>query len=380
MGRGRPIGRARGWRTLLRLSIAVGLIAVPGCSGLHSSSSPAPEIPAEDTDTVSLSVKAALAAPIVTITAKPQPSPTGDPHDYVSYARYWWPDPTRPEGLPFIRKDGHVNRAQLARGDRNKLDELATVVHTLASGWHLNRNTACAVRAGEWLRAWFVAPATRMNPSLDYAQIRLGHNHNRGSNSGLLDARGFAAVVEAITWLDDSPALTKQEAVTIRQWFTEYLHWFTTSENGRLEHEASNNHGTWYLAQAIALARFVGNNELARDLAREDFARIAQQFAPDGSQPLEMVRTDGLSYCAFNLEAQFQVAKLAAPLGVDLWHFQATNGASLKQGLEFLRPYNANPQSWPHNQLKKMEPGFLQPLLDQAAQVWPAPGKPNSTQ
>ena len=45
-------------------------------------------------------------------------------------------------------------------------------------------------------------------------------------------------------------------------------------------------------------------------------------------------------------------------------------GASLRRGLEFLRPYNTAPESWPHTQLKKLEPGFLQPLLDQAAQVW----------
>lgn len=40
---------------------------------------------------------AALAAPIVTVTDKTVPPPSGDRHDYVSYARYWWPDPAQPE-------------------------------------------------------------------------------------------------------------------------------------------------------------------------------------------------------------------------------------------------------------------------------------------
>ena len=143
------------------------------------------------------------------------------------------------------------------------------------------------------------------------------------------------------------------------------------SKNGKLEHDAGNNHGSWFLAQLIAIARYLNREDEARQFAREDFARIENQFAPDGSQPLELVRQDGLGYCAFNLEAQFCVAKLAAPLGVDLWHYAATNGASLHRGLEFLRPYNTAPETWPHSQLKQLEPGFLQPLLDQAARIWP---------
>jgi hypothetical protein len=320
---------------------------------------------------VSLDASNALAAPIVVITDKPQPSPSGDPHDYISYGRYWWPDPASSNGLPYIRRDGIVNREQLALGDRGKMGDLTTTVPALALAWHLERNTNCAVRAGEWLRAWFVTPATRMNPSLDYAQVHLGHDNNLGSNFGLIDARGLAEVVDSIRLLQDSTALSDSDREAIREWFTQYLHWLLTSKNGRLERAAPNNHGTWYLVQAIAIARFLGDEDQARKLAREDMDRIGWQFEPDGSQPLEMERTDGLSYCQFNLEAQFQVATLAAPLGVDLWSYTATNGASLRKGVEFLRPYNNAPETWPHQQRKPLQPGFLQPLLDQAERIWP---------
>ena len=36
--------------------------------------------------------------------------PSKDKHDYLSYSRYWWPDPDKEDGLPYIRKDGVVNR------------------------------------------------------------------------------------------------------------------------------------------------------------------------------------------------------------------------------------------------------------------------------
>lgn len=35
--------------------------------------------------------------------------PSGDKHDYQSLSRYWWPDATQADGLPWIRKDGITN-------------------------------------------------------------------------------------------------------------------------------------------------------------------------------------------------------------------------------------------------------------------------------
>lgn len=321
--------------------------------------------------TVAKEAHKALNVPIATVVDKPRPSPTGDPHDYISYGRYWWPDPASTNGLPFIQRDGHPNREQMAFGDEERLRLMIDTVDTLAEAWRLDHREDCARRAGEWIRAWFVTPATRMNPSFEYAQIRLGRDGNRGTKSGLIDLRGFIHLIDALRLLHGSPAFTGNDETAVRAWFSDYLQWLTTSKNGRAEQASTNNHGTWLLSQLIAITRYLDRVEEARRFAREDLARIANQFAPDGSQPLEIVRTDGLGYCAFNLQAQFCVAELAAPLGVDLWHYTAPNGASLRQGIEFLRPYNAAPETWPHNQLKHLKPGFLNPLLDQAAQVWP---------
>lgn len=114
-------------------------------------------------------VKKAVAAPVLTIVDKPRPSPTGDAHDYISYGRYYWPDPSKPGGLPYIQKDGHPNRAQLEQGDEKQFDALLNNVETLALGWARLQREDCARRAGEWLRAWFVAPATRITPAFGYA-------------------------------------------------------------------------------------------------------------------------------------------------------------------------------------------------------------------
>lgn len=307
---------------------------------------------------------------IATVVEKPQASPSGDAHDYVSFARYYWPDPSKPNGLPFVNRDGKHNREQVARGDHARLGSFCETVPRLAAAWAVNHDETAARRAGEWLRAWFITPATRMNPHLDYAQIRLGHNRNLGSAAGVLDARGLAAVVDALRLLQGSPAFVPGEEDKIREWFGAYLKWLTSARTARDEHAAKNNHGTWFLAQAIPIARYVGRDDLARQWCEEDKARIASQFKPDGSQPEEIRRVDGLGYSVFNLEAQFRVARLATGLGVDLWNYSAPNGASLRRGLDYLRPFNAKPESWPTSQNAKLAAGFLDELIAQGDVVW----------
>ena len=205
----------------------------------------------------------ALQAPLVTITDKAKPSPTGDAHDYVSYARYWWPDPAKPDGLPFIRKDGQHNLEQVDAGDRKKIDHLVDNVTLLALGWSRLHREECARRAGEWLRAWFVTPTTRMNPTLDYAQVRLGHNRNLGNAPGVIDTRTFAELVEVLPLLHGSPALTAGEETVVRQWFTDYFHWLETGPSAVEELAAKNNHGSWFLVQAVAIARYLGRDDVA---------------------------------------------------------------------------------------------------------------------
>src|SRR5215813_12894772 len=40
------------------------------------------------------------------VTTKGATPPSGDKHDYMSQAPYFWPDTSKPNGLPYIRRDG----------------------------------------------------------------------------------------------------------------------------------------------------------------------------------------------------------------------------------------------------------------------------------
>jgi len=53
----------------------------------------------------------ALNKPELSVTDKGMTPPGGSKHDYLSLSAYWWPDDSTPDGLPWVRKDGHVNPA-----------------------------------------------------------------------------------------------------------------------------------------------------------------------------------------------------------------------------------------------------------------------------
>jgi Alginate lyase len=44
-----------------------------------------------------------------TVVRKQTLPPSGDIHDYLSMAPYWWPNPDTPDGLPWVQRDGDVN-------------------------------------------------------------------------------------------------------------------------------------------------------------------------------------------------------------------------------------------------------------------------------
>ena len=291
---------------------------------------------------------AALAEPIVCV---------------ISYGRYWWPDPSKPDGLPYVRHDGHHNMEQVNKGDISRLEKFSETVEALAIGWARARNPDCAKRAGEWLRAWFIDPATRMNPSLDYSQVRLGHGGNRGTKSGVLDGRRLLRALDADRILEGSGALTPDEEKAVRSWFADYYSWLKTSDLGRAEAKSKNNHGTWSLVQELALAIHLGRQDDVKKLCERARALVDSQIEPDGSQPFELARVDGLSYSMFNLEAQLRVALLTRSAGVDLWHYVPGKGGGLKVAIDYLRPYNTAPQTWKGNQNARVKPGFLNPVL-----------------
>ena len=306
------------------------------------------------------------------VTSKEVTPPSGDKHDYMSQAPYWWPDPKSTNGLPYIRRDGEHNPEIDKITDHRVKDQMEAAVETLALAYYFTESEEYAARATELLRVFFLNPETRMNPNLEYAQGIPGINTGRGI--GLIETRSLTRVIDAIGLLAGSKAWTTGDQRGMEKWFREFLRWMQESKNGRDEAAAKNNHGTFYDVQVVSFALFLRNTDLARRVLLEARTkRIATQIEPDGRQPLELERTRAWSYSVFNLEALMSLARLGEHVGVDLWQYTTRDGRSIRKALEFLVPYAHGQQKWPYQQLGRWQPEILFPLIDRAAKHYPAP-------
>jgi len=309
--------------------------------------------------------KAISSGPFSVTTKEPTP-PSGDKHDYMSQAPYFWPDPKSANGLPYIRRDGERNPEINKITDHRSLDQMEDSVETLALAYYFKGDEAYATRATQLLRTFFLEPATRMNPNLQFAQGIPGVNTGRGI--GLIETRGLTRVVDAIGLLSTSKALTEADRSGLAQWFAKFLQWMLESKNGRDEAAAKNNHGTYYDLQVASFALFMGKKDLAVEVLRTARdKRIAVQIEPDGRQPLELARTRAWSYSVGNLDGLMQLAGLGESVGVDLWSYKTADGRSIQQALNYLLPFALGEKKWPHQQLGDWPPEMLYPLVRRAA-------------
>ena len=311
----------------------------------------------------------ALAVVPPSVMQKTKVPPSGDKHDYMSIAPYYWPNPATKDGLPYQRKDGKVNpeSREEAANDTLRARLVGTTVETLALGYYFTGDEKYAEHAAKVLRTWFLDSATKMTPHFRFAQAVPGVNDGRGT--GILEARGLADAADAAILLVGSKHWSAADQQALLAWGSAYFEWLTTSKNGQDEHAAKNNHGTWYDVQAVKWALVLGRMDKAKEICAEAITRrIGVQIQPDGKQPLELARTASFSYSCFNLRALSALAGLGEHAGVDLWKHRSTDGRSLVAALDFLVPYlGKNPKPWTMQQIHESNDDDVLPVLRAAA-------------
>ena len=284
------------------------------------------------------------------VTEKNNVPPSGDKHDYMSLAPYFWPDPSKPDGLPYIRKDGQTNPEVKEYKDKEYMPKLCELVQTLALAYYYSDEEKYATHAAKLLRVWYLNPETKMNPNLNFGQAIKGVNTGRGA--GLIDARHFMKVIDAIGLLQSSKQWTAKDQQGMKDWFAAFLNWMQTSPIGKDEMNAKNNHGTFYDALRLSMALFIDDTNAAKQVVENAKKRLDSQMDAVGKFPLEMERTIALHYNVFNLEAFFMIASMAEKMNIDIWNYKSPSGASLKKGFDFLHPYITNQKEWIGQQIK----------------------------
>lgn len=298
---------------------------------------------------------------------KKKSSPSGEQHDYVSLARYYHPDPSKLDGLPYINRDGITN-PEIDLYDRNRLGETAGRISSLALTWYLSGKEEYATKATELLDTWFLNPSTRMNPNFEYAQITPGTNDNRGRCYGVIDGYSFIEMLDGVALLNGSKSWTSKKDRQLKKWMGTLLDWMMTSKQGLEEAGQANNHSVAYDTQAIALAMYAGKEDVAKKIISGfPEKRMFTQIAPDGSQPHEMRRTLSYHYSHYNLNHFIDIFLMAQKLGLKIDDKVSPDGRGFYKAMDFLAYYlDKNKDEWPGEQLS----GYEEKKQDVARDLW----------
>jgi hypothetical protein len=222
----------------------------------------------------------ALAVGPMSVMDKPITPPSGDKHDYMSQAPYWWPNPSTANGRPYIRRDGQRNPEIDRIPDRPNLGRLDDAVSSLGLAYFLTSREDYAQHAAHLVRVWFLDPGTRMNPNLRFGQGIPGIA--KGRPAGIVETRFLPDIIDGVTFVRASAAWSTSDDAAFKAWMREYLDWLLTSPLGLEENRRGNNQETWYDVQVAALALYTEQPELARSNFEDAKTDIREEFEPDG--------------------------------------------------------------------------------------------------
>ena len=188
--------------------------------------------------------------------------PSGDKHDYMSLAPYWWPDPSKPDGRPYIRRDGERN-PEINRDHRPRHLGAASTApwrHSLSRTPH-RRRADYAAHAARLVRVWFLDPPTRMNPHFKFGQGIPGINEGRGI--GIIETSVLPHLSTASGYRDGG-RMDRADQAGLEAWLRSYLTWMLESSHG---HEEAVNEQPRHLydVQVASLALFRAS-EILRDV------------------------------------------------------------------------------------------------------------------
>ena len=310
----------------------------------------------------------ALRNPLYSVTDKAKTVPGAGRHDYTSIGPYWWPDAKKKDGLPYIRRDGEVNPERSGpEFDKERLRSLAADLEALSVAYYVTGESEYAARAAELLRTWFLNPATRMAPNMNFAQGIPGKVDGRGE--GIIEASDLSTAIEAAGLIWASGTLSDEEKAALRRWYAEFVQWMATSKNGESEMRKRNNHGVFYDFYLAHFALFAGLERVTGNVidAFPEY-RLGVQMDRQGRFIEELKRTRSWHYSNFVVEGSARLATIGECVGKDMWSATLEDGRSLATAQDFLARYADDPATWPFPEQDK-EAGKFARMKDRFEEV-----------
>lgn len=281
------------------------------------------------------------------VTFKGDPVGGASIHDYVSLSTYYWPDSSKSDGLPYIRKDGEIFKEREKISDYQMMNTMADNVLVLGMAYFYTCDERYVRHAKYLLEVFFLEEETKMNPHFESSQIILGRKNSGGAT---ISATSLISVVEGVQLISASKHWKTRDHKRLQNWFTEFLDWMLNSEKGRRQASSPNNIGTYYTLQTTVYALFVDRIDLARVIIQDQaFLRINTQIDKSGAMPLELRRANPWSYVTFNLTAFDKLVVVAKKVDVNLLDYENEEGGSIEKAFRWLLPFQTEKKKWEYS-------------------------------
>ena len=277
--------------------------------------------------------KAALAAPVVPLTGVP--STLEQPNTFFSEA----------EPAPGTRVAAGTKPP--FREHARALRQSSTTIACLATAYLLTHEAAYAQQAGRHLRAWFVAPETRMLPQGKQAGVASGNGP--GTPGGIVDLVPLAEIARATSFLVDSDALTAEEFTATGKWFSALAEWLDTDRTAGLARDAKDHRASAWLLLQAAIARSQRDDKLL-EACRKRFRAptLRNQVDAGGRFPQEVATPEPFRNTLLNFDLLCGACQLLASPFDLLWDFELQDGPGLRAVAAFVYPSIADPAKWPY--------------------------------
>ncbi len=309
------------------------IVQTPGTNSGASSTS-RPDVAALDRDRILWDANRFLAERPQTITSIRAPD-DGDPHLY--YAQ---------EDTDEVGHTDTGTRPDFA-AHRDLLDRFTLQMPGLTAAYLLTREQdpklagTYAQLAVQHLKAWFVDPVTRMDPSIP--------SRTPTEYKALVQAVGLAEVAVAVPFLSGFEGFSAADLAAVRAWFNSYLSWLTTSRTAGLARDSRDHHASSWLLQASSSARLAGTDEQLAELRHFYKATaVRAQIVADGNFPHELQTANPYRNSLFNLDLLAGSIDLLSSRFESLWEFQLQDGPGMRVAMARDVPFIRDRGAWPY--------------------------------
>lgn len=232
--------------------------------------------------------------------------------------------------------------------NRPNLDNLAIRLKTLGVAFYITRDERYYSAFCKQLNAWFFDKETYMEPSMEYAQVIKGHNHNKGTVYGLVDLNQFTPVIESIFLVQMEKDLGEELNRRLQGWFSSMLAWVIN--DGRLEQlkKTPNNIISSLYVCFLEITRYTGNIEEAETLVKEYTDVVLNtQIDKEGKQPAELKRVSGFGYSVSNLVNILDFCLIMEQMGHT---YYKDNQKKIDSAFSYLMQFVGNHEAFPYVQ------------------------------